>query len=60
MGGSTENVATVFDFNEEEELTEATSEQLMAKFQPKNHDHPLEKYAFFQHCKFIFEKKRNI
>jgi hypothetical protein len=57
MGGSTENVATVFEFNEEEESTEATSQQLLEKFQPKNHDNPLDKYAFLQHCKFLFQKK---
>ncbi|XP_078158953.1 uncharacterized protein LOC144554510 isoform X1 [Carex rostrata] len=48
MGDSSEKVAAVFEFNEEEEATETSSEQLLAKFQ-SNNDHPLDKYTFLQH-----------
>ncbi|KAF3334345.1 putative ubiquitin-like-specific protease 2B isoform X4 [Carex littledalei] len=48
MGDSSEKVSAVFEFNEEEEVTETSSEQFMAKFQ-SNNDHPIDKYTFLQH-----------
>lgn len=54
MGDSSEKVAAVFEFNEEEEATETSSDQLLAKFQ-SNSDHPLDRYTFLQHCKSVVQ-----